>query len=165
MYLQILGIFFEHLHSFPPLGDNHQFYHDAAGTKELLSDSLRLLLTDNDDCHHKVLHTELMVAACYYCYHLLTSTHGRLLYDGEMICLAANLLGGCGDTYGDVVTCFISLCLQHKVHEVSHRVLIEMKRRPLPTNIITALGPTLISINISSSSAELLTVVSVIVSD
>ena len=143
----------------PPIGDNQQFHHNITDITELLSDSLRLLISTND-AHHDVtfLHTELMTAACCYCYRLLTYTL-PFACDQDVVPLAANLLS-CDHTNDTVVTYFVSLCLHHSVHEVSQCILIEMKRKPLPTNIISTLKPTLLTVSVSIHNSELLTMVS-----
>lgn len=157
--MQILGIFFDHLSSLPPLGDNQKFNHNVADITKLLSDSLGLL-TSTSDAHHNVkfLHTELMIAACCYCYRLLTYTH-PFACNQDVVSLAANLFS-CDHTSDTVVTCFVSLCSHHSVHEVSQCILVEMKRKPLSTNIISTLKPTFLTVSVSMPNSELLTVVS-----
>ena len=161
LYLQILGIIFDQLYSFAPLGSSQQCCYDVvADKKELLNDSLRLLIITAGDAKVSFLYTELMVAACCYCYCLFTCFH-PLACDQEVMSLAANLLG-CDHTVDDVLTSFISLCLNHSVHEVCQCILAEMKRKILPTNIISVLTPTLLTIGVSSSNPELLSMVSFI---
>jgi len=101
-----------------------------------------------------------MVAACSFCYRLLTYTHG-LACDHEVISLTANMLN-CPHTGDHVVTCFVSLCLHHAIHEIKQCILIELKRKPLSIKIVTALKPTLLSMIISLSNSELLPMVSCI---
>ena len=125
----------------------------------MLSDSLRLLTSTGDSLHDiTFLHTELLIAACCYCYRLLTCTC-PFACDQDVISLAANLLN-CDSINDTVVTCFISLCLHHSVHEVTQCILIEMKRKPLSTNTISILKPIFLSISASLSNPELLTMVS-----
>jgi len=89
----------------------------VAAKNKLLHDSLRLL-TIASDSQYKVqlLYTELMVAACSFCYHLLTCTHG-LACDHEITSLAANMVSF-PHTGDHVVTCFVSLCLYYAIHEI-----------------------------------------------
>ena len=152
---------FDQIYSLPPLGDNQQFHHNIVDKYELLHDSLRLLtIGASSDSQYKMpfLYTDLIVATCCFCYRLLTCTHD-LACDHKVISLTANMLS-CPHTSDDVVNCFISLCLHHPVHEVSQCILIELKRKPLSTNTITALEPTFIRLSISLSNSELLTMVS-----
>ena len=119
-----------------------------------------LLITTTGDAKVSLLYTELMVAICCYCYRLFTCTHS-LACDQEVISLAANLLS-CGHTGDDVLTSFILLCLNHSVHEVCQCILVEMKRKKIPTNIVSALTPTLLTISVSLTNPELLSMVSFI---
>ena len=159
--MQLLGIFFDQLHSFSPLGSNQQCCYDIVADKqELLNVSLSLLIFTAGDTEVSLLYTELMVAVCCYCYRLFTCCHA-LACDQEVISLAANLLS-CDHSGDDVIISFISLCLNHSVQEVCQCILAEMKRKILPTNVISALKPTLLSIGVSLSDPELLSMVSFI---
>ena len=156
--MQILGLFFDHLCSFAPLENSWQCcYNVAADKRELLNDTMMLLITTAGVAKVSILYTELMVAACCYCYRLFTCNH-PLACDQEVISLAANLLS-CGHTGDDVLTSFISLCLNHSAHEVCQCILVEMKRKILPTNVISTLTPTLLTISYSLSNPELLSMV------
>jgi len=108
---------FDRVYSFAPLKDTQQFHHNVVAKNELLHDSLRILTIASDSQYNvQLLYTELMVAACSFCYCLLTCTHD-LACDHEVISLTANMLS-CLLTGDDVVTCFVSLCLHHVVHEI-----------------------------------------------
>jgi len=114
LYLQILGIFFDQLPSFAPIGTNQQCHSDnVKDKKELLSDAMRILTVTDSDTKTLLLYKELMVAACCYCYRMLTCFHA-LACDQEIILLAANLLS-CDPSGDDVITSFISLCLYHSL--------------------------------------------------
>ena len=161
LYLQVLGIFFDQLHSFVPIGSNKRCHYDnVTDKKELLSDALRLLTVTDGDIKVSLFYRELMVAACCYCYRLLTCFHA-LACDQEVILLAANLLS-CDPSCDDVITSFISLCLHHSVHEVSQCILYELKRKALSTSTILALSSTLSTMSTSVSNPELLSMVSCI---
>jgi len=84
-----------------------------------------------------------------------------LACDHEVISLAANMLS-CPHTGDDVVTCFVSLCPHHAVHETKRCILIELKRKPLSIKIVTTLKLTLLSVSICLSNSKLLTMVSCI---
>jgi len=157
-YLQIMATFFDKIDSFLPPNTELQHHNITVEIQELFHDAITTLCTKGHPQDKLYLSTDLMTSSCCYCYHMLTCDH---VCDEAGMPMAANLLH-CSAVADQVLVQFVLECLQHTLVEVSQCIVAVLRKKPLATDLLPTLVPSLLTMSVSVTNTELLTLVSCI---
>jgi len=152
-----MATIFDKISLFLPLNSDQQHHNITVEIQELFSDAITTLSFQNYHQNKLFLNTDLMTASCSYCYHVLTCAHDCVCNE-PVITIATNLLQ-CSAT-DHVSVQFVLMCLQHTLVEVSQCIVTVLRKKPLATGLIPTLAPSLLTMSVSITNGELLTLVS-----
>jgi len=152
-----MATFFDKISLFRPLNTDQQHHNITVEIQELFSDAITTLSVQKYHQNKLFLNTDLVTASCSYCYHVLTCAHDCVC-NQAMITIATNLLH-CSAT-DHVSVQFVLMCLQHALIEVSQCIVTVLRKKPLATDLIPTLVLSLLSMSVSVTNGELLTLVS-----